>query len=109
VSGGAWAEGKRAEAVLDLDALMVTSVRWEGYFPPKIFVRCNLMVLATAIYCTWVDEMTNVVALPKPKFTSRGALCSTRPWTAGSLIPSRVARGACCGLKLLPDMAHDLQ
>jgi len=32
------------------------------------------MVLATAIYCTWVDEMTDVVALPKPKFTTRGAL-----------------------------------
>jgi len=31
------------------------------------------MVLGTAIYCTRVDEMTDVVALPKPKFTSRGA------------------------------------
>jgi hypothetical protein len=50
---------------------MVTSVRWEGCFPPKISVRCNLMILGTAIYCTRVDEMSDVVALLKPKFTSR--------------------------------------
>jgi hypothetical protein len=30
-----------------------------------------LMILGTAIYCTRVDEMGDLVALPKPKFTSR--------------------------------------
>ena len=71
MSGGAWAEGKCAEAVVDPDVRMVTSVHWEGCLPPKISVRCNLMILGTAIYCTRVDEMSDVVALLKPKFTSR--------------------------------------
>jgi hypothetical protein len=45
------------------------------------------MVLGTAIYCTRVDEMSDVVALLKPKFTSPAALTGpARPWTAGSLI-----------------------
>ena len=71
MSGGAWAEGKCAEAVVDPDARMVTSVRWRLFPAKDFFVRCNLMVLGTAIYCTRVDEMSDVVALLKPKFTSR--------------------------------------
>ena len=63
---------KYAEAVINLDSLMITSVRWK--IPAEDLCRCNLTVLATAIYCTWVEKMTEVVALPKPKFTShRGA------------------------------------
>ena len=68
----ALAEGEYAEAVINLDSLMITSVRWK--IPAEDLCRCNLTVLATAIYCTWVEKMTDVVALPKPKFTShRGA------------------------------------
>jgi FixJ family two-component response regulator len=42
VRAAAWSVGKGAGAVVDPDVRMVTSVRWEGCFPPKIFVRRNL-------------------------------------------------------------------
>ena len=87
MSGGALAEGKYAEAVINLDSLMITSVRWK--IPAEDLCRCNLTVLATAIYCTWVEKMTDVVALPKPKFTSQPGHMTgfTMPRMAIPLIP----------------------
>ena len=52
------------------------------------------MVLGTAIYCTRVDEMSDVVALPKPKFTSRRAHDGFRQAADGGFAdPPRVVQG----------------